>query len=186
MMSKALLLVDIQNEYFPGGKLPLEGSVEASLKAQEALTHFRNEKLPIIHIQHITTRPGVPIFIAGTPEIEIHENVKPLPGELIVQKNFPNSFRDTPLLDNVKDLGIRQLVICGNMTHMCIDATTRAAFDHGFDCVVLSDACATMSLTNDNLVVPANHVQASFLAALGWVYAKIVKVDDFLEEIGQR
>ena len=144
-MNKALLLIDIQNDYFPGGKMELEGSLKASEQAKKVLTHFREKNWPLIHIQHMSVRPGGTFFIPGTEGVEIHQNVRPLPGELVIQKTFPNGFRDTPLSEHLNKEGIEHLVITGMMTHMCVEATTRAAFDLGFQCTVVHNACATRS-----------------------------------------
>jgi len=183
-MNTALLLIDIQNDYFPDGKMVLEGSLEASEKAKQVLSLFREKGLPLVHIQHISVRPGAPFFIAGTSGVEIHATVKPLPGELVIHKHYPNSFRDTSLLEHLQSKNIDRVVIAGMMTHMCVDATTRAAFDYGFQCIVLHDACATRLLSFNNDIVPAKQVQAAFLSALGAVYAKVISTDDFIAGLG--
>ncbi len=182
-MNTGLLLIDIQNDYFPGGKMELEGSLLASEQAKKVLTFFRGKNWPLIHIQHLSARPGATFFIPGTEGVEIHPNVRPLTGELVIQKYFPNSFRNTPLLEELKKEGVDHLIIAGMMTHMCVEATTRAAFDHGFQCTVLHNACATRSLTFGDETVPARQVQAAFLAALGAVYAKIVSADDMISNL---
>jgi nicotinamidase-related amidase len=183
-MNTALLIIDIQNDYFPGGKMVLEGSREASEKAKQILSLFREKRLPLAHIQHISASPGASFFISGTEGVEIHANVKPVPGELVIRKHYPNSFRDTSLLEHLKREKIDHVVIAGMMTHMCVDATTRAAFDHGFQCTVLHDACATRPLSFNKDIVPAKQVHAAFLAALGAVYAKIISADDFIAGLG--
>ena len=183
-MNTALLLVDIQNDYFPGGKMELEGSPEASEKANRILSLFRLRNMPLVHIQHISARPDASFFISGTEGVEIHVNVKPVSGELVIKKHYPNSFRDTSLLEHLRRNNIDHVAITGMMTHMCIDATTRAAFDHGFQCTVLHDACATRDLTFGSEIVPARQVHAAFLAALGAVYAKIVSTDEFIAGLG--
>ena len=179
-MKTALLLIDIQNDYFPGGKMVLEGSPEASEKAKQVLALFRGEGLPLVHIQHLAARPEATFFIAGTDGAEIHANVQPVPGERVIRKHYPSSFRDTDLLDHLRTNDINHLVIAGMMTHMCIDATTRAAFDLGFQCTVLHDACATRALAFANEIIPAKQVHAAFLAALGAIYAKIVSTGDLI------
>ena len=182
-MKAALILVDIQNDYFPDGKMELEGSVEASLRAKEVLMVFRNKKLPIFHIQHISIRRGSTFFLPDTEGVNIHKNVEPLPDEIIIQKHFPNSFRETPLLDHLKKEQIHRVVVCGMMTHMCIDATTRAAFDHGFRCFVLHDACATRVLTFKDQTISAEHVHGSFLAALGAAYTQVMSSEELLAKM---
>jgi nicotinamidase-related amidase len=179
-MKTALLLIDIQNDYFPGGKMELAGSPEAAEQAQKVLTFFREKNWPLIHIQHLSVRPGATFFLPDTEGVEIHPKVRPLPGERVIQKVFPNSFRNTPLLEELKKAEVDHLVITGMMTHMCVEATTRAAFDLGFQCTVVQNACATRSLSFGEEVVPARQVQAAFLAALGAVYAKIVSADEVI------
>jgi nicotinamidase-related amidase len=182
-MKTALLLVDIQNDYFPGGKNELAGSISASLKAKQLLDAFRNLNFPIIHVQHISTRPGATFFLPDTPGMQFHENVKPLPGETIVQKHFPNSFRGTELRETLKNLGVTKLVICGMMTHMCIDSTTRAAFDYGFECIIAGDACATKDLVINEKVLPAEQVHAAFLAAINGTFAQVLITDQAINKI---
>jgi nicotinamidase-related amidase len=181
-MTEALVLIDIQNDYFPGGKMELEGSIEAGHKAGKVLAYFRENKLPLIHVQHISSRPGAAFFIAGTPGIEIHESVKPAEGEFILQKHFPNSFRDTRLLEHLRTKNIDSLVITGMMTNMCVDSTVRAAFDYGFKSVVLSDACANRSLSFNDVKIPAAHVHAAFIASFTSIYAKVLTVDEYLSQ----
>lgn len=176
----ALVLIDIQNDYFPGGTMEVEGSPEASYRAREALRRFRELGLPVVHVQHLAARPGATFFLPGTPGAQIHEDVRPLPAEPVVQKHFPNAFRDTELLALLRTLGVERLVVAGMMTQMCVDATVRAAFDHGFPCTVLHDACAARDLAFGAVHVPAPHVHAAFLAALGAVYAQVVGTRELL------
>ncbi len=182
-MKTALLIVDIQNDYFPGGKNPLEGSPEAAQQAQRLLEHFRQAGLPRLHIQHLSIRPGASFFIPDTPGAEIYPAVQPAAGEPVIQKHFPNSFRDTPLLGELHNLGVQRLVVCGMMTHMCVDATVRAAVDNGFEVLVAGDACATKTLRFGEQTVPAAHVHAAFLAALNGTYGKVCPAEDLLKEI---
>jgi len=182
-MKTALILVDIQNDYFPGGAVELAGMEDACGKAKELLALFREKKWPTVHIQHISARKGAGFFMPGTPGAEIHEGIRPLAGETVIQKHFPNSFRETPLLDTLRKDGIEQVVICGAMSHMCIDATTRAAADLGFSCVVVHDACATRDLQFGGKTIPAAHVHGAFMAALAWGYARVAGLDDVTKEL---
>ena len=182
-MKTALLLVDIQNDYFPGGKMELEGSLEAGLRARQLLSAFRQQRLPLVHVQHVSARPGATFFLPDTDGVKIHENVLPLNQEPVIQKHYPNSFRDTGLLAKLHEEQISRLVICGMMTHLCIDATTRAAFDLGFECLVAEDACATRSLSHRDQNIPANHVHLSFLAALNAVYAKVLTTEEIVSQL---
>ena len=171
----ALLLVDIQNDYFPGGKMELEGSTEAAEKARKALKSFRAKALPVIHIKHLSMRPGSSFFIPGTPGPEIHRLVEPLDGERVLTKHFPNSFRDTGLDALLKELGVSHIGVCGMMTHMCIDTTVRAAFDLGYKVSLIADATATRSLKLGDELIPAAQVQKSFLAALSPIFCELIQ-----------
>lgn len=182
-MKPALLLIDIQNDYFPGGKMELEGSVEASRQAKRLLEYLREQDLPVVHIQHVAIRPGSTFFLPDTEGVKTHRNVQPLEGETVIQKHFPNSFRETPLLDHLRGQHIDRLVICGMMTHMCVDATARAAFDYGFDCLIAGDACATRKLQFGDESIPAAHVHGSFLAALNGSYGKVATAEAILREL---
>ncbi len=181
-MTTALLLIDIQNDYFHGGRMEVEGSLRASLKAREILTSCREKNVPVVHIQHVAIRPGSTFFLPDSEGVKIHANVAPRPGEVIFQKNYPNSFRDTPLLRHLQDHGINHVVVAGMMTHMCVDATVRAAFDHGLEITVIHDACATRPLAFQGRTISAAHVQAAFLAALSSPYARVVSTAEFLKK----
>ena len=104
----------------------------------------------------------------------IHESVAPEPGEPVVVKHFPNSFRESRLLDELERAGAEGLTICGAMSHMCIDATTRAAADLGFNCLVAHDACATRDVEFEGKQVAAGDVHAAYMSALGFAYAKVM------------
>jgi nicotinamidase-related amidase len=176
-MTQALVLVDIQNDYFPGGKMELVETQRFVKNAADLLTRCRQKAIPVFHIQHISTRPGATFFLPQTTGIEHHPAVAPLPGEAVIQKNYSNSFRQTALLEQLKSHGITDLIICGAMSHMCIDATTRAAFDLGFACTVVEDACTTRDLKFKDVTVEAAKVHAAFMAALASVYAKVVSIN---------
>lgn len=175
-MSHALLLIDIQNDYFPGGAMELVGAEAAGRKAGELLADFRERRLPVIHIRHLSTRPDATFFLPGTAGAEIHPCVAPKAGEQVFQKHYPNAFRDTELLLYLQQHGIVNLVIAGMMTHMCVDTTVRAAFDLGFSCTLAHDACATRDLSFNGKTVSADQVQTAYLAALGALFARVMGV----------
>lgn len=180
-MNTALLLVEIQNDYFPEGRMPVDKSIEASQKAQEILQVFRAKHLPIYHVQHVSTRPDAVHFLPCTKGVEFHSSVQPLKNETIIKKHYPNSFKDTGLLNQLIKNQINHLVIAGMMSHMSIDATVRAAYDLGFTCTVLYDACATRSLEFNNMIIPAQNVHHAFIAALQPLYANTMMVKEFLQ-----
>jgi nicotinamidase-related amidase len=182
-MTVALVLVDIQNDYFPGGNMALDGMDAAAAKAARLLAGFRARGLPVLHVRHLSVRPGATFFVPGTPGAETHASVQPAAGEPIVEKNFPNSFRGTDLLERLRTAQADGVVIAGAMSHMCIDATTRAAFDLGFRCTVAEDACATRALEFAGRTIPARDVHASFMAALAVPYARIASAEAILREL---
>jgi nicotinamidase-related amidase len=179
-MQPALVLIDLQNDYFPGGRMELVGIEAAAVQAHKVLLTFRESGQPIFHVQHVALGPDATFFRPDTEGVKIHPTLQPLPAEPVVQKHFPNSFRETGLLEALRQAGIEDLVICGAMSHMCIDATTRAAFDYGLGCQVIHDACATRNLVFEGLEVPAAQVHAAFMAALGARYAQVLSLDEFL------
>jgi nicotinamidase-related amidase len=181
-MASGLILVDIQNEYFPGGRMELAGIQQASANARQLLALFRDRGWPTFHVQHLAQQADAPLFTPGTAFVEIHESLKPLAGERVIQKHFPNSFHQTPLLEELQAAGVDHAVIVGAMSHMCIDATTRAACDLGLRCTLIHDACATRDLDFQGKKVRADEVHASFMAALGWWYARLVSTADFTGE----
>ncbi len=185
-MNTALLLLEIQNDYFPNGRIPLERSMEASQQAQFALHAYREKKLPVIHIQHISTQPNAANLLPCTKGAEFHAHVHPLKNETIIKKHYPNSFKDTSLLNHLIKNQINHLVIGGMMTHLTIDATVRAAYDLGFTCTVLHDACAARQLEFNQTPINAQQVQNAFLAALQYNYAMVMSTEDFLRKIGMR
>jgi nicotinamidase-related amidase len=182
-MKTALLVIDIQNDYFPGGKMELEGALEAGKKAGAILQCFREHGGQHIHVQHESRKPEATFFIPGTEGIRIHDSVAHFEGEPIVHKQHPNSYRETNLLEMLKAWQTERLVICGMMTHMCVDAAVRASADFGFQVLVAADACATRALTYGGVTVPAVHVHAAFLAAFK-SYGVVMTTEEILSKLG--
>ena len=185
-MNTALLLLEIQNDYFPNGRIPLEKSLEASAKAQLILQAHRDRKFPVVHVQHISTHPDAAYLLPCTKGAEFYSAVQPAKNETIIKKHYPNSFKDTALLNHLIKNKINHLVICGMMTHMTIDATVRAAYDLGFSCTVVQDACAAHHLDFNQHNISEQQVHFSFLAALHAMYATVVTSDEFLQKTSAR
>ena len=160
--------------------MELTGMTQAAAQAREVLFACRQARRPIFHIQHLALGPDAAFFRPNTVGVEIHEGLRPLPGEPVIQKHYPNAFRETSLLEALKNAEAEAVIICGAMSHMCIDAATRAAFDDGFKCTVIHDACATRDLVFEGLTIPAPHVHGAFMAALGMRYARVMSLKDFL------
>jgi nicotinamidase-related amidase len=180
MTRQALILVDIQNDYFPQGKWPLVGAEAAADNAARLLAAFREAGDPVVHIRHEFTSTDAPFFAPGSDGAKLHPKVLNRPDEPVVLKHFVNSFRETELQSILDEQGIKDLVIVGSMSHMCIDGITRAAADLGYGVTVIHDACASRDLEFNGLTVPAAQVHAAFMSALGFAYANVVSTDEFL------
>jgi nicotinamidase-related amidase len=184
-MGRGLVLVDVQRDYFPGGRMELVGMEAAAARAERLLALFRKWDRPIVHLCHVAARKDAGFFLPGTEGVEIHDCVRPEAPEPVIQKTVPNGFRGTALLDILQASGLDDLVICGAMSHMCIDATTRGAVDAGFRCTVIHDACATRSLTFAGETVSARQVHAAFMAALAATYARVLTLEEFVAGEGE-
>lgn len=182
MTQTALILVDIQQDYFPGGRNALVGMEAAANNAERLLEAFRAKGQPTYHIQHFFP-PNHPagFFLEGTEGTALHSSIAPREGERVIRKGHPNSFVDTPLHDLLQREGIEELVICGAMSHMCIDATVRCAAELGYRVTVPQDACATLDLMFGDRLIAAEDVHGAFMNALGFAYASVVDTDACLE-----
>jgi len=183
MKNAALVVIDLQNDYFPGGAFELAGADAAAANARLLLDHFRAKGLPVIHIRHESIRPGATFFLPGTPGADIRPLVAPVPGEPVILKYYPNAFRETGLQAELDSRGVTRLVVVGMMTLMCVDATVRAAFDLGYAVSVAHDACAARPLRFGELDIPAEAVHGAFLAALGMVYAEVAATAEIVDKV---
>jgi nicotinamidase-related amidase len=180
-MASALLIIDIQNDYFPGGAMELIGSKAAAKVAAQVKVKFRAVGAPIINVQHIAAREGATFFLPGTRGAEIHESVAVADGEIHIVKHYPNAFRETNLGETLQRLGVTELTVVGMMTHMCVDTTVRAASDLGYKVTLISDGCATRDLTHDGRTAAAEEVQTAYLAALDGSFATVISSTGYLE-----
>lgn len=178
MAKTALLLIDIQNDYFPGGKYPLVGIEAAADAAAELLRAAREEGLPVVHVRHEAEEVDAGFFGKGTEGAHIHPAVAPRADEPVVVKHNVNSFLDTGLDELLKSKGVGSLVVAGAMSHMCVDAATRAALDLGYGVTLAHDAVATRDLAFNGTEVPAASVQAALMAALEFAGATIRPAKD--------
>jgi nicotinamidase-related amidase len=178
-MSQALLLIDLQNDYFPGGDMELAGIDGASRNAAAILDRFRELRLPLVHVRHEFASAEAPFFRPGTPGAEIHSSVAPLASEAVITKNAVNAFQGTDLKQRLDALGVKDLVIVGAMSHMCIEGATRAAADLGYRCQVIHDACATREQQWGGRKIEAADVHGAAMSALAFAYAKVLPVKDW-------
>jgi nicotinamidase-related amidase len=187
-MKKALLIIDVQNDYFDGGAHTLINAAEAGKQAQQVLQTARKQNIAVVHLQHLAVNEGAGFFLPDTCGAAIHTCVCPMPGEKIIIKNYPNSFRETMLLEYLRENNIADLVICGMMTDVCVDATVRAAKDLGFVTTVIGDACATRNRELYGNTIKAETISNACLAgmtALDGFYAKVITAAEFIENLSQ-
>jgi len=154
----------------------------AAKKAYMLLQCFREHGAHHVHIQHVSLKPDATFFISGDRGTDIHDSVAHFEGEPIVQKHYPNSFRETNLLEMLKGWGIERVVVCGMMTHMCVDATVRTASDLGFQVLLAEDACATRDLKYGETVILSEHVHKAFLAALK-SYGQVLTAEQIITQL---
>ncbi|MCR4788666.1 MAG: cysteine hydrolase [Lachnospiraceae bacterium] len=172
-MKEALIIIDVQNDYFPGGTCELHNPYEAEKVIQKLISESRSIGRPIVYIRHFN-ESGDFFFLEGTKGAEISDRIAPEPEDRVIIKRYPNSFLETELDAHLKSLGVDKLIVCGMMTHMCVDTTVRAAMDYGYEVDVVADACATMDIEYNGETIPADIVQKTFLASLEGVFATII------------
>jgi nicotinamidase-related amidase len=180
MPKRALVLIDVQNDYFPGGKWPLSGIESAADNAAKLLAAARAAGDLVVYVRHEFPTDDAPFFAPDSEGARIHAKVRGRDGEPVVLKHHVNSFRETDLKAILDRHGIEELVICGAMSHMCVDAGVRAASDLGYKCIVVHDACATRDQEFAGKVVPAGEVHAAFMAALSFGYARLVSTEEYV------
>lgn len=180
-MKSALIIIDIQNDYFEGGAFELVNPVQAAEQAKKVLNAFREKHLPIFHVRHINLGPGKTFHLNETYGSEIHSIVAPLPDEKVIIKHAPSAFLQTGLSKELQDLGINHLVICGMMSHMCIDTSVRAAQDYGFAVTLIEDACTTRDLAWNGTKISAEIVHNTIMASVNGIFAKVVRTEEFLQ-----
>ena len=178
-MKSALVLIDLQNDYFHGGKNELRLPERAAEQAARVLEFFRSHSLPVCHIRHISGPNGT-FFLPGTAGAEIYKAVAPREGEKIFDKHYPNAFLKTGLSEELLGKQIDHLVICGMMSHMCVSTSVRAAQDYGFSVTVPEDACTTKDLVWQGAVIPAETVHRTVMASLNGTFAAVVETDELL------
>ena len=180
-MSRALLVIDVQNEYFTGA-LPIThpaGHLERILEVMDAA----EGTVPTVVVRHQVTQPDKPIFRKGSHAWELHPEVAARPRDLLIQKSLPGSFTGTPLEDWLRERGISTVSIAGYMTHMCCDTTARQAVHLGFRSEFLNDATGTLPLSNAGGAVTAEELQRSILAAQAQLLSEVLSSDRWLERL---
>ncbi|HML91686.1 cysteine hydrolase family protein [Methyloceanibacter sp.] len=169
----ALVLIDCQQTYREG-VMQLENVEPALQEAAELLRRFRDAGRPVIHIVH-DAGPGTPYDVTA-PIGQIAGIVAPIEGETVIVKKYPSAFEQTGLDAELKKRGIENVVYAGFMTHMCVNSTTRASFNHGYANTVVAGATATRAIPNPatGAEIPAAQLQDASLSALGDMFAVVV------------
>jgi len=180
MTKHALILVDIQNDYFEGGLWPVSKMAAVAANAARLLAAARAAGELVIHVRHQMPSEQAPFFRPGSDGAAINPAVAPQGGEAVITKARPNSFHGTDLLERLQGAGVEAVTICGAMSQMCIDATTRAAVDHGFAVTVVEDACGAKEAAFGGVTLSAEQVHAAFMAPLAMSYAKVMTTDEVL------
>lgn len=180
-MKRALLIVDIQKDYFPGGRGELFEPEKAAANAKAVLDYFRSSGEEVIFIRHESEEKGNFLFSNGSEGTQIYPLLAPLENERVFTKRVPDSFLSNGLADYLKKAGVTELIVCGMMSHMCIDTTVRAAASRGYKVTVLEDACTTLDLSRHGVLYPAQQVHEIFMASLDGAFAKVITTNVFLE-----
>lgn len=182
-MKKALLVIDIQNDYFEGGTAELFEPIPAMENAKKLINLFHQKNEPVIYIQHINTYEGADFFLPNSDGNKIYSKIQPLSDDPVFIKHAPDSFLSDGLAEYLKENGIEELVVCGMMSHMCVDTTVRSANAKGYVVTLLEDACTTMDLEWQGQRYPAKTVHQIYMASLDGVFASVMKTDEYIANI---
>ncbi|MDI2090900.1 cysteine hydrolase family protein [Commensalibacter oyaizuii] len=183
MKNTALMIIDLQNDYFAEGKFPLPDIDTVSEQSKKVLEMARKNSLPIIHVKHEFTSPEAPFFTPASKGCEINEIVKPLHSEHVVVKNYPNSFKGTNVKEILDQHHCKNIIIVGAMAQMCVDATVRAGADLGYNITIIHDAVAAQQAKFNDIDVSADEVHASFMNALSFGYASVIDTKEFISQL---
>ena len=169
LKGSALIMIDLQNTYREG-VMRLSNVEPAIAEAARLLARARDAGIPIFHIQH-DAGAGSPYDVSAWIGA-ISDEVAPRDGEPVIAKQYPNAFVQTDLEAKLAATGIKDLILAGFMTHMCVNSTARGAFNLGYRPTVVAATTATRDLPNvDGSVVPAAAMQAASLAAVADLFA---------------
>ena len=181
LMKRALLVIDVQNEYFTG-MLPITHPVGHLGKILEVMDASAG-RVPTVVIQHQTLQEDKPFFQKGKPGWELHPEVAGRPRDLRIEKTLPGSFTGTGLESWLREQGIDTVTIANYMTHMCCDTTARQAVHRGFAVEFLSDATGTLPLANSAGCVTAEELHRSILCAQQMMLSEVLPSSAWIERI---
>ena len=180
MKKTGLIVIDLQNDYLPDGKLPLSGIEAATANAAKVIADARAKGVIVFHVRHESVSSDAPLFAADSSGAQIQTRVAPIEGEPVIVKRHINAFRETDLKQQLDQHGIDDIVVIGAMSHMCVDACVRAAVDMGYPVTVLHDACATLDLEFNGMTTPAAQVHAAMMAAFEFGYCAVTSTQAYL------
>lgn len=178
-MNKALIIIDMQNDYFSDGKMTLAGIENAMNNTMKLIEDAKAKGYDIFFIQHISTRKDAGFFLPHSEGAKLHNRFDLSIGT-VIEKHYPNSFRETSLEEKLQSKGIKDLIICGAMSHMCVDTTVRAAFDLGYSVELIGDACATKDLSFHGETIQAKDLHNAFMASLDGVFCEVESTQETL------
>lgn len=181
-MKRALLVIDVQNEYFTG-KLPVTYPEDSFQNILKAINSANENKIPVILVQHSNLGKDAATFKIGTAEHNIHEKVLKKDFDRIIEKNLPGSFTETELESYLNGNSIDTIVISGYMTQMCCDTTARQAMHLGFNVEFLSDATGTLNISNSAGKISAKELHKATLITQEMRFSKVMTTVEWIEKI---
>lgn len=182
IMKRALLVIDVQNEYFTG-KLPVTYPEDSFQNILKAIDSANENKILVILIQHSNLGKYAATFKIGTAEHNIHEKVLKKDFDRIIEKNLPGSFTETELESYLNENNIDTIVISGYMTQMCCDTTARQAMHLGFNVEFLSDATGTLNISNSAGKISAKELHKAILVTQAMRFSKVMTTEEWIEKI---
>lgn len=179
-MKRALIVVDVQNEYFEGGALPITYPPQSFEKIKTAITKAQEEGIFTVLVQHTSLKENSGAFVRGSHLWEFHDEIKKIKPDLYIEKNHASSFAGTDLNYRLRSMGVDTVCIVGYMTQNCCDATARDASQLGYNVEFLSDANGTLAFSNNAGSVSAEELHRSFLVAQAFGFSRVLTLDEWI------
>lgn len=182
---RALLVIDVQQEYF-NGQLgisfpPLSETLPNILRAMDAA---KEAGVPVVVVQHVFPA-GFPVFAEGSPGVELHPEVAARPRDLLVPKAKASALQGTGLADWLRDKGIDTLTVAGYMTHNCDDATVRHGYHESWKMEFLHDASGSLPYQNAMGAASAEEIHRVFSVVMHTGFAAVASTDQWLAAVAK-
>ncbi len=182
-MKPALLVIDAQQEYFaPHGKWILPDGERALERIHALIAAAREAHIPIFYITHESLEADASVFRTGSAGAALHPSLAPAPGEIVVNKHFPNAFAQTPLAAYLRQAEVDTISVSGYMTQLCCDTTTRAAEEHGFGALFAGDATAARDLTLNGVTFTHERIHEATLAVMT-EFASVLTAEEIIARL---